>query len=256
VSVFSPAGDETVVWEGSDPTPTGSGKGVSKIPVANVSFPTGRVKIYLDSPAVSGWNEIDAVALVDRASQAQWASSAQASSTFATGPITTGRPEDLIPPWCSLARVKLDSTTRPANPPDRLAAAFGWPWLAMSGERTLTAGTQSQPWGYRPRGFTMPMGNLNQPPLLPYRPIWSGFLLDTILFGVVLWVASWVLTRPLTVLKVVRRLRRGQCLQCGYNLLYDFARGCPECGWLRDLYGNSRESETKSLDQVRPNGPT
>ena len=57
-------GVETVLWQGADPTPVGSGGGVSKLPLSNAPATT-RIKIYLDSPAVPGWNEIDAVALVD-----------------------------------------------------------------------------------------------------------------------------------------------------------------------------------------------
>jgi len=48
-----------------------------------VSFKTNRVKVYLDSPGVKGWNEIDAVGLVDIYDKTQWAIAAAASSTYA-----------------------------------------------------------------------------------------------------------------------------------------------------------------------------
>jgi hypothetical protein len=245
VCVFSAADEETVVWQGTDPTPKGSGQGVSKIPAANVSFPTSRVEVYLDSAAVPGWNEIDAVALVDRANHVQWARAVQASSTYASGPIPSpsGKPESLVPSWCSLASLKLHPAAPPVSPPNLLAAAFGWPLLALHGERSLPEVAQNQPWGYRPAGFSIPTGNRNQPPLLPRRPIWTGFLLDTVFFGLVLSVAWWVLTRPRAIVREFMRLRRGQCLRCGYNLLYDFARGCPECGWLRDMNASGRRVE-------------
>jgi hypothetical protein len=82
VTVFTANGKEVEVWSGKDPTPVGSGRGVSKIPV-KVDFKTEQVKIYLDSPRVRGWNEIDAVGLVDESGRTQWASDAKASSTFA-----------------------------------------------------------------------------------------------------------------------------------------------------------------------------
>ncbi|MHC4213405.1 MAG: LamG domain-containing protein [Planctomycetota bacterium] len=73
---------EVEVWKGEDPTPQGSGRGVSQIPV-NIDFKTKEVKIYLDSHKVNGWNEIDAIALVDESENIQWAKSATASSTYA-----------------------------------------------------------------------------------------------------------------------------------------------------------------------------
>lgn len=41
------------------------------------------VKLALDSPAVPGWNEIDAVGIRDAAGQLHWAAFANASSTYA-----------------------------------------------------------------------------------------------------------------------------------------------------------------------------
>jgi hypothetical protein len=70
------------LWKGADPTAVNSGKGISKIPCKG-KFKTCRIKVYLDSPAVAGWNEIDAVGLIDTKGKTQWATSADASSTFA-----------------------------------------------------------------------------------------------------------------------------------------------------------------------------
>jgi hypothetical protein len=85
VTVFDPQDREVEVWKGEDPTPPISAMGTSNIPV-NVDFPVKRVKIYLDSPAVEGWNEIDAVGLVDAEGKLHWAESATASSTYADHP--------------------------------------------------------------------------------------------------------------------------------------------------------------------------
>lgn len=43
---------------------------------------TNRIKIYLDSRHVAGWNEIDAVGLKDENGAIQWATAAHASSTY------------------------------------------------------------------------------------------------------------------------------------------------------------------------------
>jgi hypothetical protein len=84
VAVFDADGKEKTAWEGTDPTPVGiaGGKGVSKIRFAR-PVETDRVRVYLDSAHVKGWNEIDAVGLVESESSVHWAASAKASSTYA-----------------------------------------------------------------------------------------------------------------------------------------------------------------------------
>jgi hypothetical protein len=84
VTVFKLDGEEVEVWKGKDPTPIGSGKGVSEV-AFQVPFKANRVKLYLDSRNVPGWNEIDAVGLRDAAGKTHWAVSADASSTYAEG---------------------------------------------------------------------------------------------------------------------------------------------------------------------------
>ncbi|MDB6032050.1 MAG: blaR0 [Verrucomicrobiales bacterium] len=73
-------GKEVKIWEGVE-LPTAA--------PAEMSFPaacrtqTDRVKIYLDTNRVAGWNEIDAVELVARDGTRQWAIDATASSSYA-----------------------------------------------------------------------------------------------------------------------------------------------------------------------------
>jgi hypothetical protein len=81
VSVFKPSGDEVKVWTG-EPGPTGEQRRVSSIPV-HIDFGTSRVKLYIASKKVPGWNEIDAVGIVDPDGKTHWATEASASSTFA-----------------------------------------------------------------------------------------------------------------------------------------------------------------------------
>ena len=80
VTVFDD-GEEVTVWEGEDPTDQSKSMGVSKIPI-DVDFAVNRVKLYLDSPSVPGWNEIDAVGLIDEKKEMHWAVEAEASSTY------------------------------------------------------------------------------------------------------------------------------------------------------------------------------
>src|SRR5262249_54128583 len=82
VPAFKLDGREVEVWKGKDPTPVNSGMGTSEV-TFRVPFKTNRVKIYLDSKNVPGWNEIDAVGLRDTGGKTHWAVAAAASSTYA-----------------------------------------------------------------------------------------------------------------------------------------------------------------------------
>lgn len=83
-------GREMELWSGTDPTPVASGSGVSKIAIEKRQK-TDRIKVYVASSKVSGWNEIDAVGLVDAAGDVQWATRVQASSTYASGPDASNK---------------------------------------------------------------------------------------------------------------------------------------------------------------------
>ena len=86
-------GREQVLWEGKDPTPVGSAGGVSRLPVSTIAR-TGRIKVYINSPAVNGWNEIDAVGIEYGNKKVIWAKRATASSSYGSdGPaLTVSRP--------------------------------------------------------------------------------------------------------------------------------------------------------------------
>lgn len=84
VSVFDKAGKEAEVWTGKDPTSATGKSGVSVIRFTS-GFKVDRVRIYVDSARIDGWNEIDAVGLIDTSGGLQWASRATASSTYAMG---------------------------------------------------------------------------------------------------------------------------------------------------------------------------
>jgi beta-lactamase regulating signal transducer with metallopeptidase domain/HEAT repeat protein len=91
VSVIDESGEEILAWEGSDPTRPEQQTGVSEIPIG-VNSAVRNVKLYLDSPSVPGWNEIDAVGLVDDSGEIHWAVTATASSTYAEKPGRSAQP--------------------------------------------------------------------------------------------------------------------------------------------------------------------
>lgn len=65
--------------------------------------------------------------------------------------------------------------------------------------------------------------------LVPYRPIWIGFVINSIFYTLLVLIAFWVHRQ----IRHARRMRRGRCPWCGYELHHDFRDGCPECGWRR-----------------------
>ena len=89
-------GKEEVLWEGKDPTPVGSAGGVSRLPVTAFAR-TGRIKVYINSPAVSGWNEIDAVGLRSKEDNMQWAMKVVASTTYAQQEFEPAPPMVVVP---------------------------------------------------------------------------------------------------------------------------------------------------------------
>jgi nucleoredoxin len=80
ITAFLNNQEEVLLWEGeANALPAPSDMVVK--PDSRVL--SNRVKIYLDTTRVQGWNEIDAVELVGEDGSRQWASSATASSTYA-----------------------------------------------------------------------------------------------------------------------------------------------------------------------------
>ncbi len=221
-------GAGVTLWSGADPTQPGSRGGVSVIDLdARASF--GTIVLTIDSPSVAGWNEIDAVALVDEAGARHWATGVSASSTYAmTPPASAGPPEALRPWWCR-------SVIGPAVLEDRVAVATGWPLRMIMAVRTESA---SHPASGIQRGFQG--GGLPIVESIPSRPIWGGLLVNGALFGTAAWLLALALgsivRRPVHLMHLVReawRTRQGRCAQCGFDLRFDLARGCPECGWRR-----------------------
>ncbi len=80
---------EVELWKGKDPTPTTEKRGVSTIEL-NPDQPLNRIRIYLDSVNVKGWQEIDAVGLVDQDGKTYWAKTARASSEYPTSQYQWG----------------------------------------------------------------------------------------------------------------------------------------------------------------------
>ena len=66
---------------------------------------------------------------------------------------------------------------------------------------------------------------------LPLRPIWPGFAINTLFYA----VALWLLFAAPFALRRRRRIKRGWCLKCGYDLRAapTDSTACPEYGTMR-----------------------
>jgi hypothetical protein len=62
---------------------------------------------------------------------------------------------------------------------------------------------------------------------------WPGLVVNAVLFATLIAAGRLLLRVPGRFIREVSRLRDGRCIACGYDVGYDFARGCPECGWRR-----------------------
>ena len=225
VTAFTEAGEEVELWQGADPTPASQPGGVSKVP-AKAGVLTRRLKIHLDSQRVPGWNEIDAVGIVDDAGKTHWASSVQASSTYASrggGIAPAGRLSEM-PAWCPAARPGPEFAAGMSKLELRTIQARGWPFLAL--------------WREVDAGQPISLGSA----VVPFRPAWVGLLLDAAIYGLVAAGIYCLILLPRGFVVELQRMRGGRCLKCGYDLRYDFKTGCPECGWGREA---EREGMTK-----------
>ncbi len=60
----------------------------------------------------------------------------------------------------------------------------------------------------------------------PLRPVFPGFLINTLFYTVILWLL-W--SAPFATRRLIRK-RRGRCPRCGYDLRHAVHDACPECG--------------------------
>ncbi len=79
VTAFGSTGEEKELWAGQSEAQAGPKWFSAK---AGRSVFTQKIRIYLDTKKVPGWNEIDAVKLMDDNGDHQWAISARASSSY------------------------------------------------------------------------------------------------------------------------------------------------------------------------------
>ena len=82
VSIFKSDGEELTVWKAKEVKRTGTPGRVLCVQLP-LGFHIRRVKVYLQTSKVPGWNEVDAIRLIDDKKRTHWASAAEASTTYA-----------------------------------------------------------------------------------------------------------------------------------------------------------------------------
>lgn len=150
--------------------------------------------------------------------------------------------EEFLPRWAYFANVPKDD--RDATERERAVESLGWPMRALWYGCELLPADSSQSWWMRSPQFFVKAHPLESRTgwngrdynygirAVPLGPIWIGLLIDTLVFAVG-WICVFaVVLSPRTTLRA-RRISRGLCLICGYDIRGDSVHGCPECGWGR-----------------------
>ena len=83
VVAITDSGAEVPIWQGEDPS---KGQILADTPfIVPPGVNARKVKIFLDTSKMPGWEEIDAIKVVGRDGAQQWANSVNSSSTYAQG---------------------------------------------------------------------------------------------------------------------------------------------------------------------------
>lgn len=136
-------------------------------------------------------------------------------------------PEDVIPTWGRLAEPMPSFRSSRASE-KRFIEGRGIPLRSLWCERHSTSwkpllgGVETFLGGSAGRS-PVPQ-NPYIPRVLPLRPIWSGFLLNTLIYAVALWV---LICGPFALRRFIR-VRRGLCPCCRYPI--GASPVCSECG--------------------------
>ena len=102
-------------------------------------------------------------------------------------------------------------------------ATAGWPLTCGSYEYNITDGVGSIKGGFELGDWPGRAGGFG-PRALPLRPVWPGFAVNTLLYGTLLCLLSYL---AIAVRRFLR-LRRGLCPKCAYPM--GESAVCTECG--------------------------
>ncbi len=122
----------------------------------------------------------------------------------------------------------------------RVTVVAGWPLRSLRGDlnhRECHADHADERWtklAWAARNSPTSVRLLTR--LLPLEPLVTNFLLNTVFYGTVLFVPLF----GVGVFKRRRRLNRGLCVRCAYDITG--LRVCPECGQERKASGSRQQA--------------
>jgi hypothetical protein len=118
----------------------------------------------------------------------------------------------------------------------RIADQCGWPLLAFASEQSARRRVDRRASELIDSRNGWPFGSVVDPIMgmsiqrqLPMKPIYPGFAINTIFYAAILWLPF----AAFGVIRRRRRIKRGLCVPCGYDLRGRGNSGggtCPECG--------------------------
>ena len=133
-----------------------------------------------------------------------------------------------LPPWSDAATI--EKPLEPMSNHIGMELGEGWPYISMTGQYVVLVGGKVATVEYL--RFIIPNGQTLST-LSPYyaraytlKPYWPGFIVNTIFYGMLLWL---LIPGPF-VFRRFLRARRGHCLKCAYDLRGVDHEACPECG--------------------------
>ncbi|MCH8824757.1 MAG: hypothetical protein IH984_14760 [Planctomycetes bacterium] len=152
--------------------------------------------------------------------------------------ITTPSPSEVTPKWTGLR-----TPVSRGIDEFREVRGWGWPCSSMWSEYFLDFSVPAKSgWnftsGIDPRGLGLSSTRQYNDPfprILPVRPIWPGFAINTVFYAAILWLLTLA---PFTARRMIRR-KRGCCLKCGYDLRNVEHEKCSECG--KELCARAKE---------------
>lgn len=159
--------------------------------------------------------------------------------------------DNQIDQWDELES-KFDPQGFPSNDADYMLARYGFPFLcfevqttalkAIDPSRTIRQSSIINGAMCKPI-HPGDLGGECTPPTppqqhlaiyIPYSPIWSGLAVNSIFYALVFF--SLITTKR--ALTHSRRMQKGKCPICKYDLVFDNSLGCPECGWRKSEISN------------------
>jgi hypothetical protein len=142
------------------------------------------------------------------------------------------RGDDAVPAWSGFAIPTAEFVSGQADAVWRWGDGRGWPLVCLWSETRRyidsldTRQVLPVQWGIETTPLEPRDMYLSNPRVLPLRPIWPNFAINTIFYAAIVWFMFFA---PGAIRKRVRR-KRGQCAACGYSLRGTAGDVCSECG--------------------------